>query len=110
LDYYLPDYNIGIEYQGSQHFGSNKRFGGDVGYEKAKERDARKFQKCEGNGIKMFYISFEKNIPSDYFAPVYTDFDTLSKAIDEYIQTKQPVKLNEQDLKKIINDTLKKLL
>jgi hypothetical protein len=58
----------------------------------------------------MFYISFEKNIPSDYFVPVYTDFDALSKAIDEYIQTKQPVKLNEQDLKKIINDTLKKLL
>ena len=110
LDYYLPDYNIGIEYQGSQHFGSNKRFGGKVGYEKAKERDARKFQKCEGNGIKMFYISFERDIPSDYFAPVYTDFDSLSKAIDEYIRTKQPVKLNEQDLKKIINDTLKKLL
>ena len=110
LDYYLPDYNIGIEYQGSQHFGSNKRFGGEVGYEKVKERDARKFRKCEENGIKMFYISFERNIPSDYFAPVYTDFDTLSKAIDEYIQTKQPVKLNEQDLKKIINDTLKKLL
>lgn len=110
LDYYLPDYSVGIEYQGSQHFGSNKRFGGEVGYEKAKERDARKFQKCEANGIKMFYISFERNIPSDYFAPVYTDFDSLSKAIDEYIQTKQPVKLNEQDLKKIINDTLKKLL
>lgn len=110
LDYYLPDYNIGIEYQGSQHFGSNRRFGGDVGYEKVKDRDARKFQKCERNGIKMFYISFERNIPPDYFAPVYTDFDALSKAIDEYIKTKQPVKLNEQDLKKIINDTLKKLL
>lgn len=110
VDFFLPEYNIGIEYQGDQHFRPKARFGGDVEYEKAKDRDARKFQKCEENGIKMFYISFERNIPSDYFAPVYTDFDTLSKAIDEYIQTKQPVKLNEQDLKKIISDTLKKLL
>lgn len=110
LDFFLPEYNIGIEYQGDQHFRPKTRFGGESGYEKVKDRDARKFQKCEENGIKMFYISFEKNIPLDYFAPVYTDFDSLSEAIDEYIQTKQPVKLNEQDLKKIIKDTLKKLL
>ena len=110
LDFFLPEYNIGIEYQGDQHFRPKTRFGGEAGYEKVKDRDARKFQKCEANGIKMFYISFERNIPSDYFAPVYTDFDALSKAIDEYMQTKQLVKLNEQDLKKIINDTLKKLL
>ena len=110
VDFFLPDYNIGIEYQGDQHFRPKTRFGSEIGYEKVKDRDARKFQKCEANGIKMFYISFEKNIPPDYFAPVYTDFDSLSSAIDEYIQTKQPIKLNEQDLKKIINDTLKKLL
>lgn len=110
LDYFLPDYNIGIEYQGDQHFRPKVRFGGEIEYEKTKDRDTRKFQKCEENGIKMFYISFEKNIPLDYFAPVYTDFDSLSEAIDEYIQTKQPVKLNEQDLKKIIKGTLKKLL
>lgn len=110
LDYYLPDYSIGIEYQGDQHFRAKTKFGGEIEYEKVKDRDARKFQKCEENGIKMFYISFERNIPSDYFAPVYTDFDTLSKAIDEYIQTKQPTQLNEEDLKRIIKNTLERLL
>lgn len=110
VDFFLPDYNIGIEYQGDQHFRPKTRFGGEIGYEKIKDRDTRKFQKCEANGIKMFYISFEKQLPTNYFAPIYTNFDDLSKAIDEYISNKQPVQLNEEDLKKIIKDTLNKLL
>lgn len=110
LDFFLPEYNIGIEYQGDQHFRAKTKFGGEIEYEKVKDRDIRKFQKCEANGIKMFYISFERNIPSDYFAPVYTDFDTLSKAIDEYISINQPTRLNEEDLKRIIKNTLERLL
>jgi len=110
VDFFLPDYNIGIEYQGDQHFRAKTRFGGEAEYEKVKDRDARKFQKCEANGIKMFYISFEKQLPTDYFAPIYTSFDDLSKAIDEYITNSQSTQLNEEDLKRIIRETLKKLL
>ena len=29
IDFYLPDYNIGVEYHGRQHFIPNKRFGGE---------------------------------------------------------------------------------
>lgn len=110
LDYFLPNFNIGIEYQGIQHFVPQDVFGGETAYSIVYNRDLRKYEQCKKNGVPIFYISFEKQLPTDYFAPIYTSFDTLSKAIDEYIQTKQPVKLNEQDLKKIINDTLKKLL
>ena len=112
IDIFLPKFSIGVEYQGDQHFHSKTRFGGDIGYEKTKERDFRKFQKCEANGIKMFYISFEKNIPTDYFAPVYTSLDSLFTAIDEYISQKQsgePINLSEGDIKRIINNILKQL-
>lgn len=112
VDIYLPGLNIGVEYQGDQHFHSKTRFGGDIGYEKTKERDFRKFQKCEANGIKMFYISFEKNIPTDYFAPVYTSLDSLFTAIDEYVsqkQTKEPITLTEEDIKQIINGVIGRL-
>lgn len=112
VDIFLPEYNIGIEYQGDQHFRPKTRFGGDIGYEKVKERDFRKFQRCETNGIKMFYISFEKNIPTDYFAPVYTSLESLFSAIDDYIgqnKASKPINLTEGDIKQIINNILEQL-
>ena len=45
IDFFLPDYNIGIEYHGRQHFISIPKFGGDEGFEKTKERDYRKNKK-----------------------------------------------------------------
>lgn len=93
IDFYLPDYKIGVEYQGAQHFGPNKRFGGEECYEIQHQRDLDKFKVCEENGIKMFYISFEKNVPENYFIIVYRTLDDLLNAIDEYIE--QTNKLNE---------------
>jgi len=57
LDFYLSDYNVGIECQGLQHFESVDYFGGDKGFKKISERDKRKFKKCQKNGIKVLYYS-----------------------------------------------------
>ena len=56
LDFYLPDYNIGIECQGSQHFEPKDFFGGKKGFEKQLKRDAKKLKKCLSNNIEMIYV------------------------------------------------------
>ena len=86
LDFYIPDYNIAIEYQGRQHFYPNKIFGGDKEFIKIQERDKRKYQKCLENNVKIFYISFEKNVPENYFAPIYKTIENLIKTINSHIK------------------------
>ena len=85
LDFYLPDYNIGIEYQGEQHFVALEHFGGEETYITVVERDERKYKQCTEHGIKIFYISMGRYVPDTYFATVYTDIDSLIKAIKEEI-------------------------
>jgi hypothetical protein len=110
IDIFIKEYNIGIEYQGAQHFEEKVRFGGKENYIKTIERDKRKYDKCVENGVKMFYISFEKNIPSDYFLPVYKNINDLLSAIDEYINSKQDtLPLNESDIKAIVKNILTEL-
>ena len=114
LDYFLPDYNIGIEYQGIQHFIPQNVFGGKNAFDVVYKRDLRKYERCKEYGIPIFYISFEKIIPNDYFAPIYRTFDELIKAIDIYINEKHEhdmaKKLNENTLKAIVESKLKGLL
>ena len=88
LDIFLLEYNIGIEYHGIQHFYPNTKFGGQEQFILNQERDIRKYNKCIENNVKIFYISFEKNIPDNYFATIYKTIDDLIKAIDAYIITK----------------------
>ena len=78
LDFYLPDYNVGIECQGEQHFFPVERFGGDEGFKKILERDKRKFKKCQKNGIKVLYYS---NLGIEYPYDVFEDLDLLFKEI-----------------------------
>ncbi len=65
FDFYLPDFNLVIEYDGRQHF-EPVTFGG-VSEEKAKEnfikakkRDCIKNNYCKENGIRLIRISFSE--------------------------------------------------
>lgn len=57
LDFYLPDYDIGIECQGRQHFIPADAFGGKMGFEDTVTRDKTKKRLCEENGIKLLYFT-----------------------------------------------------
>ena len=46
LDFYLPDYKIGIECQGRQHFEPVKDFGGEKTFQESIERDEKKLIIC----------------------------------------------------------------
>lgn len=56
MDIWLPDFNIGIEYQGIQHYEPVKHWGGRRGLEKVQARDARKKELADENGITIVYF------------------------------------------------------
>lgn len=67
LDFYLPDFNIGIEYQGIQHFeprdfaGKGKKWAENV-FKQCIIRDKNKKRLCEENNVQLFYITYKENI------------------------------------------------
>jgi len=66
LDFYLPDYNVGIECQGEQHFFpidfSNKGIEWACKqFNKTVSRDKKKKALCEEKGIKLLYFG---NVPN----------------------------------------------
>jgi len=56
LDIYLPKYNIGIEFQGDQHFYPVEYFGGEASFIKNQERDKKKRMLCEENSCVLMYV------------------------------------------------------
>jgi len=67
LDIFLPDYNIGIECQGKQHF-EPVSFGGckdemaNIRFNGTQYNDRLKKDLCHQNGVKLFYINYDDNI------------------------------------------------
>ena len=57
LDFYLPEYNTGIECQGIQHFMAKDFMGGENGYNDTIKRDKRKYELCASNGVKLLYFT-----------------------------------------------------
>ena len=68
LDFFLPDYNLGIEFDGIQHYEPSD-FSGHLTEEETleefkiiQERDKRKDEKCVANGIKLFRIKYDEDV------------------------------------------------
>lgn len=62
FDFYLPDFNLCIEYDGIQHHKPIRVFGGIEGFEKTKIRDTKKNEYCRNNNIKLVRISYHDDI------------------------------------------------
>lgn len=88
LDFFLPDHNIAIECQGSQHFGIVSGFGyvmTDEDYIDLYERDRLKHSLCKHRGIKiLYYCYYEGWVPDKYIDRVYTTKKELIEAIKRY--------------------------
>lgn len=57
-DFYLPHYNILIEYNGEQHYNPIEFFGGKKSLEKQQEHDRRKREYAKQNNIKLIEIPY----------------------------------------------------
>ena len=58
FDFYLPDYNILIEYQGAQHYEVVERFGGLAGFILRQKHDRIKLQYCLTHNIILLTIPY----------------------------------------------------
>lgn len=56
LDIYFPKFNIGIEYQGDQHFRPIDFFGGEESFILNQKRDKKKRRKCKSNGCVLIEV------------------------------------------------------
>ena len=58
FDFYLPNYNCCIEYDGRQHYYISEYFGGQNGFIDTKIRDTIKNKYCKDNNIKLIRIPY----------------------------------------------------
>lgn len=72
FDFYLPDYNIIIEFDGKQHFEESSKFGGKNGLLKVQNNDKIKNEYCSNNNIQIIRIK-------------YTEIKIIDKILDTEI-------------------------
>jgi len=76
FDFYLPDYNLCIEYQGEHHYFPIEHFGGQKFFEIQQIRDQIKHKYCENNNIKLLCIP-------------YTDKNKIEKILEKELLIKR---------------------
>ena len=84
LDFYLPNYNVGIECQGRQHFEAVDYFGGNETFKQTLERDKRKKALCEKHGIKLLYFGNVPNYDTFLGEVVHDDVQYLIDYLEEH--------------------------
>ncbi len=60
FDFYLPNNNMCIEFDGEQHYKPIERFGGVISFESSKIRDSIKNEWCSNNKIKLIRIKYDE--------------------------------------------------
>ena len=59
-DFFLPDYNLLIEFQGIQHFQPVPRFGGELTYQRQKEVDEKKVEIAKKENKQLLIINYNQ--------------------------------------------------
>lgn len=66
LDIYVKELNLGIEYQGIQHYKPVKHWGGEAALEKLKGRDNKKKEICEKMRVSLIYFRHDEELSNSY--------------------------------------------
>lgn len=64
FDFYLPETNTCIEYQGEQHFRPTTHWGGEDEFKNIIRRDKIKKEYCDSHNIPLVSINYNENITS----------------------------------------------
>ena len=62
FDFYIPNYNLCIEFNGEQHYKPIKKFGGEETFKVRQKRDQIKREYCAKNNIVLLEIKYDENI------------------------------------------------
>lgn len=66
LDIYIEEPNIGIEYQGIQHYKPLKHWGGEEGFITRRANDIRKKNLCQAHGTRLIEFTYLDEITEDF--------------------------------------------
>lgn len=64
-DVYICGLKIAIEYQGKQHFEPVDFFGGKDNFKQQQERDKKKAELSNANGVKLVYVNYWEDVTVD---------------------------------------------
>ena len=62
FDFFLPEFNICIEYNGKQHYEPIDYFGGEKTFKYTLKNDKIKIDYCKKNNILLHIIRYDENI------------------------------------------------
>ena len=62
FDFFLPDHNMCIEFDGRQHFMAIDRWGGDKGFKDQLINDKLKNDFCKDNDVNLLRISYKDDL------------------------------------------------
>ena len=65
IDFYLPQHNMFIEYNGMQHYIPVEHFGGELKFQQQKKRDQYVRNYCVKNNIQLLEIKYGTNIEDE---------------------------------------------
>lgn len=65
IDIHIPSKNIGIEYNGEQHYKPIDWFGGNKGFLNQQKRDEKKRELCKTNGLTLIEWRFDEEISEE---------------------------------------------
>ena len=71
FDFYLPEYNLCIEYDGIQHYEPVQYFGGDDALKKRKHNDSIKTNYCLSNKIGLIRIKYNQDVVQELDIIIY---------------------------------------
>jgi len=66
LDIFVKEINIGIEYQGIQHYQPVKHWGGIEALERLKDRDSKKRKIMEKNNLPLIYFYYNEDLNDEF--------------------------------------------
>lgn len=88
FDFYLPQENIVIEFDGAQHYMAIDFFGGEESFLATQARDQEKNKFCLSNGIKLFRIP-------------YSEIDNVSQILFEILEEKRSTTIERFLIKQV---------
>lgn len=79
VDFYLPEYNAIIEYNGIQHYEPRMAFGGSFKFEQQQARDNYVRQYCKNNNIRLIEIRYDEDVWIALHEKLFTNNVTNNK-------------------------------
>ena len=84
FDFYLPDYNLCIEYQGEQHYKSVQYWGGEEAFKKVQIRDQIKKDYCLENEIFLLEVPYDLGSIENIKSYITYVLNNMKEGVFEY--------------------------